>query len=288
MDQKTVKSYQQRFNHVLDYIDNHLYENLSVSELSEVAHFSKYHFVRQFSEHMGISVFSYIRLMRLKRASYRLAINAGEKIIDIALDTGFENPESFSRAFKNTFGQSPSQFRQAPKWQPWREKYQLPTLERNTQMNVEIVNFAETKVGLLEHRASPMLIEESVMKLIQWRKESGLSPVKTSKTLGIIYDDPEHTEAEKFHFDICAEVKIDIPPNLQGLKNSLIPMGRCATTRHLGSHRNIGQSTSALYRDWLPNSGEELRDFPLFFHYINLMPEVEENELITDIYLPLK
>jgi AraC family transcriptional regulator len=44
----------------------------------------------------------------------------------------------------------------------------------------------------------------------------------------------------------------------------------------------------SLYRDWLPESGEELRDFPLFFHYHNFVHEVAEHELLTDIYLPLK
>jgi len=43
-----------------------------------------------------------------------------------------------------------------------------------------------------------------------------------------------------------------------------------------------------LYGKWLPESKEELRDFPMFFHYINLLPEVPESELLTDIYLPLK
>ncbi|MDK3166032.1 GyrI-like domain-containing protein [Aeromonas caviae] len=43
----------------------------------------------------------------------------------------------------------------------------------------------------------------------------------------------------------------------------------------------------ALYRDWLPASGEELRDFPLFFHYHNFVHEVPTHELVTDIYLPL-
>jgi len=43
-----------------------------------------------------------------------------------------------------------------------------------------------------------------------------------------------------------------------------------------------------LYGVWLPASGEELRDFPCFFHYVNLFPYVAEHELVTDIYLPLK
>jgi DNA gyrase inhibitor GyrI len=50
----------------------------------------------------------------------------------------------------------------------------------------------------------------------------------------------------------------------------------------------VAESIYPLYREWLPQSGEALRDCPLFFDYVNLSPEVPENALITDIYLPLK
>ncbi|VTN11575.1 DNA gyrase inhibitor [Raoultella terrigena] len=70
--------------------------------------------------------------------------------------------------------------------------------------------------------------------------------------------------------------------------NSDIPAGRCAVLRHQGSHDALTGLAQALYRDWLPGSGEELRDFPLFFHYHNFVHEVAEHELLTDIYLPLK
>jgi AraC family transcriptional regulator len=43
-----------------------------------------------------------------------------------------------------------------------------------------------------------------------------------------------------------------------------------------------------LYEDWLPGSGESLRDFPIFFHYVNVGPNVREEDMITDVYLPLK
>ncbi len=288
MKETTAKAYMRRFNQVFDYIDAHLFETLSIEQLSQIANFSKYHFLRQFSEYAGISVFSYIRLMRLKHASYRLAINAHEKIIDIAMEAGFENPESFSRAFKNSFGQTPTQFRKAPEWQPWGEKYQLPARERRDYMEIKIINFTETKVALLKHRGAPALVNSSAMKFIEWRKESGLSPIKTSKTFGIAYDDPEQTAPEKFRFDIGGSVTHDIPENPQGVKNDMIPGGRCAVVRHVGSHDRLGESTDYLYRQWLPESSEELRDFPLFFHYLNLMPETTESDLLTDIYLPLK
>lgn len=43
-----------------------------------------------------------------------------------------------------------------------------------------------------------------------------------------------------------------------------------------------------LFREWLPASGETLRDFPVFFQYLNFVNEVAEHELLTDIYLPLR
>ncbi len=155
-------------------------------------------------------------------------------------------------------------------------------------MDVKIVNFEETKVAAHEHRGAPGGLDDSARTFIAWRKVSGLSPVKTSKTYGIAYDNPETTEPEAFRFDICGSVNTEVPANPQGLVNKVIPGGRCAVIRHLGSHDRIGESAYYLYRQWLPGSGEELRDFPLFFHYLNFKPETAEQELITDIYLPLK
>lgn len=288
MNGESTKSYAEKINRVCNYISEHLNEDLSVDRLSQVANFSKYHFHRQFSEYTGINVAKFILMMRLKRASYQLVFNMSYRIIDIAMDASFENPESFSRAFKNTFGQTPSQFRQKPKWKSWNEKYQLPTIERKLNMKIEIIEFDETKVAVLEHRGAPELLNDSVSIFIEWRKESKLSPVTTSKSYGIAYDDPKATEPEKFRFDICGSVKTEVPSNPQGVITKIIPGGRCALIRHFGSHEEMDEKVHYLYGKWLPANGEELRDFPCFFHYINLFPEVAEHELITDIYLPLK
>lgn len=280
--------YGERFNKVFDYIDRHLDAPLSVEQLSQVAHFSKFHFHRQFSEYCGISVIRYIQLMRLKRASYRLAYSPLLQITEIALDGGFENPESFSRAFKQAFGQTPSAFRKQPEWETWHERFQFPIRKRKTHMDVKIVDFKKTHVAVLEHLGSPALLNNSVSKFIEWRKSTGLSPVKTSQTFGIVYDNPDTTEPAKFRFDIAGSVMENVSANPQGVVNKIIPGGRCAVVRHHGAHEHMGPCIYALYRDWLPGSGEELRDFPLFFHYLNLIPDTPEHELVTDIYLPLK
>lgn len=288
MNEEKANTYAQRFERVFEFIERHLDEPLSVEKLSRVAHFSKFHFHRQFSQYAGIGVLAYVRQLRLRRASYRLVFHKHERIIDIALDAGFESPEAFARAFRQAFGQSPSQFRKSPRWQPWSERVRLPPRQRREKMDVKIVDFEETQVAVLAHRAAPELVNDSALKFIAWRKQSGLSPVKTSRTFGIVYGDPDTTPPEEFRFDICGEMSEPVPENPQGVVSGVIPGGRCAVVRHPGSHERLAESIYPLYREWLPESGEELRDYPLFFHYRNLFPEVEEHELVTDIYLPLK
>ena len=281
-------AYAERFARVLDYIEQHLGEELSVERLGREASFSKFHFHRQFSAYVGVSVSRYVQILRLKRASRQLVFEPDTKIIGIAYEAGFETPEFFSRAFKREYGLTPSQFRSAPAWKPWRESYHFPSSERRRNMKVTIVEFEETRVAALEHRGPPEQVNDSARIFIEWRKASRLSPKESCKTLGVAYDNPDTTEAQDFRFDICGEVNAAVPGNPQGVVNKIIPGGRCAVARHLGSHDRIGESAYYLYREWLPGSGEELRDFPLFFHYLNLMPETSEHELMTDLYLPLK
>jgi len=288
MNDTQAKMYAARFGKVLDYIESNLGEQLSTEYLSQVANFSKFHFHRQFAEYIGTSVGRYILLLRLRRASYQLAFDRQNKVINVALDAGFENPESFTRAFRNTFGQSPSEFRRQPNWESWHERYRFRIPERNQTVQVEIVDFKSTRIAVMEHRGPTERVNDSVGQFIAWRKESGLSPKACSRTFGIAYDNPDTTEPAEFRFDVCGEVTDEVPPNPQGVVTKNIPGGRCARVRHYGPHVRLGESIYPLYRDWLPESGEELRDFPLYFHYINLMPETPENELMTDIYLPLK
>ena len=90
-------------------------------------------------------------------------------------------------------------------------------------MNIKIANFNLTKVAVLEHRAPPDRVYETVSKFIDWRKQSKLSPLKSSKTFGIIYDNPETTPANEFRFDICGSENAPIPENPQGIKAGEIP-----------------------------------------------------------------
>jgi AraC family transcriptional regulator len=89
-----TKHYYARLQRVLHHIEEHLEDGLSVETLSGIAAFSKYHFHRQFTGLFGIGVHQYVRLARLKRASYRLAFR-DSPIVEIALDSGYEGRKPF-------------------------------------------------------------------------------------------------------------------------------------------------------------------------------------------------
>ncbi len=277
-------AYDRRIRRVIAYICSHLQDELSVEYLSEVAGFSKFHFHRQFTAYSGFTVAQFVRLTRLKRAAYQLAFESQRSVLNIALDAGFGAPESFARAFKEAYGQTPSEFRRAPLWS---RGIPLPSPTQSDSMNPNIVSFEATRVAVLEHRGPPTELMNSVARFIAWRKSCSDSPVTSSRTLGVVYDDPKHTKPEDFRFDICGELEGELHENDAGIIEKAIPAGRCAVVRHIGSTDAIGPTVHALYAKWLPQSGERLRDFPCFFHYIERMPQVQEHEQVTDIYLPL-
>ena len=153
-------------------------------------------------------------------------------------------------------------------------------------VDVRIVYFPEIKVVCLEHRGPPHLEHDTVRRLIKWRLGSRMHPDQ-HRTYGIHYNDPRTTPPEDYRVDFCISVEHDIPLNRQGVMNKTIPGGRCAVVRHFGSREDVS-AAFYLCDVWFPNSGEVLRDFPIFFHYVNVGPDVQDQEMITDVYLPLR
>lgn len=281
-------AYTKRFDLVLAYIDANLEGDLSVKTLSQVANFSAFHFHRQFSAFVGVPVSRYVQLMRLRRAAHGLSSLADYSVLDAAFGAGFESPEAFSRAFRRAFGMTPSAFRKQPNWQVWSAVFTIPHFSRSIVMQIKIVEFREVRVAALEHCGAPGLINESVRKFIEWRMQSGQSPVASSRSFGIPFGNPDTTPAEEFRFAICGEIHEAVAANEFGVIERVIPGGRCVVVRHVGSTDHIGESIYPIYRDWLPTSGEELRDQPLFFDYLSIFPETPQDQWQTDIYVPLQ
>lgn len=94
---------------VLDYIELHYAEALSVSELAKLCYFSEYHFMRFFKKHMNMTCIQYINNVRLEK-SVELFEHGNTSILEVSLSVGFHNLSYFHRAFKKKYHMTPLTF----------------------------------------------------------------------------------------------------------------------------------------------------------------------------------
>jgi AraC family transcriptional regulator len=154
-------------------------------------------------------------------------------------------------------------------------------------MHVTIVNFPETVVAAITHRGAPALEHTTALKLVAWKREHGLLDQSRYRSYGVHYTDPLTTLAAEHRVDFCLSIEGDVSPNPHGIVRTTIPASRCAMVRHVGS-RLHNTAAHYLYTEWLPASGESIGAFPMFFHYVNVGPQVQEHDMVTDVYLPLR
>lgn len=289
------QNYQSRMQRVLGHIDQHLDASLDLDTLSGVAAFSKFHFHRQFAASFGVSVHRYVQLARLKRAAQDLAARPGQSVTAIALDAGYDAPDAFARAFRQRFGQSPTAFRKSPDWGPWLMALGPLDNARNTLMqiifdhtDVTIRDVAPTPVAMLEHRGDRAGLGETIARFRAWGKAAGISP-ETSSTFMVFRSEREPAIPADYSMDLCAATELPIAPEDAPIKPGIIPGGRCAVLRYPGNTPNLEPAADYLYRHWLPASGEEARDFPLYSQRrLALIPEVPAHEVVVEVFLPLR
>lgn len=97
------------FERVRDYLHAHVSEEVSLDELSQVAHMSKYHLLRRFRDYFGMTPHQYWQNYRINRA--KEALELGMPLADVAFTFGFSDLSYFNRRFKPVFGLTPYQFR---------------------------------------------------------------------------------------------------------------------------------------------------------------------------------
>ena len=95
---------------VLQFIQEHYQNPVTIQELAELCHFSEYHFMRFFKRHMNMTCIEYLNQYRLEMASRQLA-GTELPITSIALESGFNNISYFNRVFKKKFGITPKEYR---------------------------------------------------------------------------------------------------------------------------------------------------------------------------------
>ncbi|MDU2489533.1 MAG: AraC family transcriptional regulator [Clostridium celatum] len=95
---------------VLNYINDHYSEDISINTLAELCEYSEYHFMRFFKKHIGLTCVQYINNLRLEKSSILLT-STNNAIMDISLEVGFDNLSYFNKLFKRKYNLTPKEFR---------------------------------------------------------------------------------------------------------------------------------------------------------------------------------
>ena len=103
-----------RFFAVVDYMNHHLSEDISLKVLADLAHLEKIYFLKQFKEKMKETPMSYLRSLRIREAK-QLLVHSDMNITQISSAVGFLDVHHFSSTFKKTVGLSPSDYKASAK-----------------------------------------------------------------------------------------------------------------------------------------------------------------------------
>lgn len=100
----------EKIRQLIDYINNHYSDNLTIDFLSQFIGYSKTHFMTVFKQHTGTSCTEFVIQVRLSKAC-ELLIHSTRPILEIANEIGFNNLSNFNRQFKRYYNLTPSQYR---------------------------------------------------------------------------------------------------------------------------------------------------------------------------------
>lgn len=247
----------QRFFKSIDFIEQHLYQKITVHQVAAASHYSTYHFSRIFKALVGDTPKEYLRKRRLTVAAKRLLCE-DIPILELALDCQFDSQEAFTRAFKDLFNITPAQYRKIN--DPFRLLYKdqfsqstLNFLKNELSMEPEIITRPAVKlVGIANRYDSENLSLPKLWSAFQPYKTK-ISNAISQESFGIYESYSEQDDDVKFSYVCCVAVEdfSDVPI---GMSTRELPEQLYAKFIHRGPISHLDKSLKYIWGSWLPKS----------------------------------
>lgn len=280
----------QRFFKSIDFIEQHLYEKISVHEVAAASHYSTYHFSRIFKALVGDSPKEYLRKRRLTVSAKRL-LNENISILALSLDCQFDSQEAFTRAFKDLFNITPAQYRK--KNDPFRLLYKdqfspnmLHFLQNELSMEPQIITRPATKlIGIANQYDSTDLSLPRLWSSFRPFRDT-IKNRSNDASFGIYESYEENDNEVSFCYICCAAVEnFDFVP--ENMTTRELPEQLYAKFIHKGSISELDKTLKYIWGSWLPKSNfeyEEKPDFELYPPNYDIKNPLSEMSL----HIPIK
>lgn len=281
----------------VSYIENNLSESLNVEMLAAKAGFSTYHFCKLFVLYKGIPVMEYIRRRRLVRAIPDICNK--KRIVDVAIDHGFESHNGFAKAFKKIYGVSPDEFRK-------RTTNHRP-FPPNPLANLSKVNASTVPSCKIEYRDA-FYIAGTLLQT-----SDDLTSISRIPALWQVFDlheiehrlyalasPEEHGEyyisipSDNGDYELFSGVKVQsldkVDKSLRGQKVPAALYAIISTPPCFGTSTDFSETIiktwEYIFNDWLPHSGYALDSSGLDFEFYD--ERCHSSPYSMDIYLAIK
>jgi len=277
---------------VLVHIQANLDGDLSLDAVAKRVRLSSFHFHRLFRSVIGETLKQYTQRLRLERAANRLVIH-DSTILDVALDSGFQTHETFSREFKRRFQVTPSGYREWARVKlaqnsvstfPLDEMYDAFELSET-----KVTRMAQLHVAFIRHVGPYEAVPDTLWhKLAEWARARPL-PIDLI-FLGIAQDAPGVTPPDKLRFDAAIVVPEAFAPDgsIDGsIGHQVLLPAEFAITTHIGHYRTLGQAYGTIV-----NRVGRLKDYsfgglPSIEVYRTTRVDASHDMNHTEIYLPV-
>lgn len=272
----------------LEFLEDNLQNEITLADAAAAVFYSLFHFCRCFNAAAHCTPYDYLIKRRLSRAAAQL-LDTDKKIIDIAYDYRFNNPETFSRAFKRMFGIQPKQYRKNKVldrrlFQHKLTKEHLFHFNRDLTAKPEPVELKElhlTGTAAADPVLVPGLIEHSLNRIF-------LDGEKGEKKEAALYEVVLYPEGDNPFYLVAESCTGKDNFSMTPLVSKTIPARQFACFLHRGGLETIGLSRDYIYQHWFPRS--RISFLPPFELY-SLGTYTPDGLRLKDeikIYIPLK
>jgi AraC family transcriptional regulator len=285
----------------VDFIEDHLQAPIGVADMAAAVSYSLYHFCRTFNQATHHTPYDYLMRRRLAEAA-RALLETEDKIIDVALDYQFNNPETFSRAFKRVLGLQPSQWRKAGHLDPRRlmprlTRAHIEQIARGAYPRPEVVELDPFQVaGLMTIVREDTAATSRLWDLLAQESAAHADPASTPAYCALsIYPD-NWAEAGYLYLAGFEATGWDLEDSALGSSNlsnsglvrKAIPALTCARASHLGAGQDLRLTLDYVYHAWLPRSGWR-RGHPWVIERFSQDPRAADSEQPErEVYIPVR
>ncbi|KGR78292.1 AraC family transcriptional regulator [Ureibacillus manganicus] len=259
----------QQFNQLMDYIECHLTEGITGTDISRIVGMSDYHFKRMFSYLSGMSLNEYIKNRRLSLANVEL-IN-GAKVTDIAFKYGYQSIEGFSRAFREWCGFLPSEVAKNKIQKSFPKFTFIIDIRGGNSMEFKIEKKEKFNIVGVAKRVPIQFegVNNSILELAQsitkqQRDEMHkLADLYPHYVLNVSYDFDDSYLEEKGNLTHMIGFATTKDNPFEDLEQITIEESFWAIFPNEGPFPAMLQETTAkIYSEWLPSADYEITDLP--------------------------